>query len=138
MRPCECPRGYWYLLPILLIEKSNYHNFMWVLEDTQNHEITLLGCLTTRKFVCWLTSLSVSLCNVYFKRLDLTVFFHEFLILYSVTDSTRMLTTQGNNGLSLLEMDQEVLPTLLPSKVTEVEGCIRMYEEIHRLKGKVK
>lgn len=80
----------------------------------------------------------VCLCNMYFKRLDLPVFLHEFLILYSVTDSTHMLTTQGNNGLSLLEMDQEVLPTLLPSKVTEVEGCIRMYEEMYRLKGKVK
>ncbi|XP_035411201.1 mRNA export factor GLE1 [Cygnus atratus] len=50
--------------------------------------------------------------------------------------STVLSETKGNNGLSLLEMDQEVLPTLLPSKVTEVEGCIRMYEEVHRLKGK--
>lgn len=93
MSPCESPRGYWYLLPILLIGKSDYHNLMWVLEDTQNHEITLLCYLTTLKLMCWLTPLSVSLCNVQFKRLDLLVFLHEFLILYSVTDSTRMLTT---------------------------------------------
>ncbi|XP_040387746.1 nucleoporin GLE1 isoform X2 [Cygnus olor] len=54
----------------------------------------------------------------------------------SPLSSTVLSETKGNNGLSLLEMDQEVLPTLLPSKVTEVEGCIRMYEEVHRLKGK--
>lgn len=45
---------------------------------------------------------------------------------------------QGNEDHSLLEMDQEVFPAVLPSKVTEVEGCIRMYEEMHSLKGKVK
>ncbi|XP_065504501.1 mRNA export factor GLE1 isoform X1 [Caloenas nicobarica] len=44
--------------------------------------------------------------------------------------------TKGNEDLSLLEMDHEVFPVALPSKVTEVEGCIRMYEEMHRLKGK--
>ena len=49
-----------------------------------------------------------------------------------------MLTMQGNDDRSFLEMDQEVLQAVLPSKVTEVEGCIRMYEEMHRLKGKVK
>eukprot|EP00075_Anas_platyrhynchos_P037649 XP_027326902.1 nucleoporin GLE1 [Anas platyrhynchos] len=54
----------------------------------------------------------------------------------SPLSSTVLSETKGNNGLSLLEMDQEVLPTLLPSKVTEVEGCIRMYEEMYRLKGK--
>ncbi|XP_035197759.1 nucleoporin GLE1 [Oxyura jamaicensis] len=54
----------------------------------------------------------------------------------SPLSSTVLSETKGNNGLSLLEMDQEVLPTLLPSKVTEVEGCIRMYEEMHRLRGK--
>ncbi|KFP36781.1 Nucleoporin GLE1, partial [Chlamydotis macqueenii] len=44
--------------------------------------------------------------------------------------------TKGNEDFSLLEMDQEIFPAILPSKLTEVEGCIRMYEEIHRLKGK--
>ncbi|XP_068269886.1 mRNA export factor GLE1 isoform X2 [Nyctibius grandis] len=44
--------------------------------------------------------------------------------------------TKGNGDLSLLEMDQEVFPAVLPSKVTEVEGCIQLYEEIHRLKAK--
>ncbi|XP_062447065.1 mRNA export factor GLE1 [Rhea pennata] len=43
---------------------------------------------------------------------------------------------KGNEDLHLLEMDQEVFPNILPSKVTEVEGYIRMYEEMHRLKGK--
>ncbi|XP_009683310.2 mRNA export factor GLE1 isoform X2 [Struthio camelus] len=43
---------------------------------------------------------------------------------------------KGNEDLGLLEMDQEVFPTILPSKVTEVEGYIRIYEEMHRLKGK--
>lgn len=57
---------------------------------------------------------------------------------YSVTDFAYTLITQGNEDLSLLEMDQEVFSAVLPSKVTEVEGCIRMYEEMHRLKGKVK
>ncbi|NXT87542.1 GLE1 protein, partial [Anhinga rufa] len=52
------------------------------------------------------------------------------------TDLAYILTTQGNEDVGLLEMDQEVFPAALPSKVTEVEGCIRMYEEMHRLKGK--
>ncbi|XP_025966597.2 mRNA export factor GLE1 [Dromaius novaehollandiae] len=43
---------------------------------------------------------------------------------------------KGNEDLSLFETDQEVFPNILPSKVTEVEGYIRMYEEMHRLKGK--
>ncbi|KAM6110215.1 mRNA export factor GLE1 [Pterocles gutturalis] len=60
----------------------------------------------------------------------------ELLVLYPATDFACMLTTQGNDDLNLLEMDQEGFPALLPSKATEVEGCIRMYEEIHRLKGK--
>ncbi|NXY73455.1 GLE1 protein, partial [Glareola pratincola] len=60
----------------------------------------------------------------------------KLLVLYSVTDFAYMLTAQGNEDLSLAEMDQEVFSTVLPSKVTEVEGCIRMYEEMHRLKGK--
>ncbi|KAK2535437.1 hypothetical protein Q9233_003734 [Columba guinea] len=45
---------------------------------------------------------------------------------------------KGNGDLGLLEVDHEVFPAVLPCKVTEVEGCIRMYEEMHRLKGKVK
>ncbi|KAM6336971.1 mRNA export factor GLE1 isoform 3-T3 [Alca torda] len=50
--------------------------------------------------------------------------------------STDPSDTKGNEDLSLLEMDGEVFSAVLPSKVTEVEGCIRMYEEMHRLKGK--
>ncbi|XP_009572280.1 PREDICTED: nucleoporin GLE1-like, partial [Fulmarus glacialis] len=50
----------------------------------------------------------------------------------SPLSSTEPSETKGNDDLSLVEMDQEVLP----SKVTEVEGCIRMYEEMYRLKGK--
>ncbi|PKU33048.1 hypothetical protein llap_16647 [Limosa lapponica baueri] len=50
--------------------------------------------------------------------------------------STELSETKGNEDLSLLEMDQELFSAVLPSKVTEVEGCIRMYEEMHRLKGK--
>uniref|UniRef100_A0A8C8A7E1 mRNA export factor GLE1 n=1 Tax=Otus sunia TaxID=257818 RepID=A0A8C8A7E1_9STRI len=50
--------------------------------------------------------------------------------------STEPNETKGNDDLGLLEMDQEELPAVLPSKVTEVEGCIQMYEEMHRLKGK--
>uniref|UniRef100_A0A8C3JIG6 mRNA export factor GLE1 n=1 Tax=Calidris pygmaea TaxID=425635 RepID=A0A8C3JIG6_9CHAR len=50
--------------------------------------------------------------------------------------STEPSETKGNEDLSLLEMDQELFSAVLPSKVTEVEGCIRMYEEMHRLKGK--
>jgi len=75
---------------------------------------------------------------VWFRRPDLPHFLYELLILYSVTNFAYVLPTQGNEDLSLLEMDQEVFPAVLPSKVTEVEGCIRMYEEMHRLKGKVK
>ncbi|KAM6193070.1 mRNA export factor GLE1 isoform 2-T2 [Sarcoramphus papa] len=54
----------------------------------------------------------------------------------SPVSSTEPSETKGNDDLSLLEMNQEVFPAALPSKVTEVEGCIRMYEEMHRLKGK--
>ncbi|XP_059684689.1 mRNA export factor GLE1 [Gavia stellata] len=54
----------------------------------------------------------------------------------SPRSSTEPNETKGNDDLSLLEMDQEVFQAILPSKVTEVEGCIRMYEEMHRLKGK--
>ncbi|XP_064026973.1 mRNA export factor GLE1 isoform X1 [Pogoniulus pusillus] len=43
--------------------------------------------------------------------------------------------TKGNGDLSPLEMDQEVFAAVQPSKLTQVEGCIRMYEEIHRLKA---
>lgn len=110
-----------------------------MLEDIQNGEGTLLGYRTTLEscalvdsFVCFSTN------NVPFRRLGVPGFLHELLILYSVTDFAYMLTPQGNEDLSLLEMDQEVFSAVLPSKVTEVEGCIRMYEEMHRLKGKVK
>ncbi|XP_027543414.1 nucleoporin GLE1 [Neopelma chrysocephalum] len=44
--------------------------------------------------------------------------------------------TKGNDHLSPLETDQEVSPAVLSSKVAKVEGCIRMYEEMHRLKAK--
>ncbi|XP_074779609.1 mRNA export factor GLE1 [Athene noctua] len=54
----------------------------------------------------------------------------------SPPSSTDPNETKGNDELGLLEMDQEDLPAVLPSKVTEVEGCIQMYEEMHRLKGK--
>uniref|UniRef100_A0A8C0IGF1 mRNA export factor GLE1 n=1 Tax=Bubo bubo TaxID=30461 RepID=A0A8C0IGF1_BUBBB len=54
----------------------------------------------------------------------------------SPPSSTEPNETKGNDDLGLLEMDQEDLPAVLPSKVTEVEGCIQMYEEMHRLKGK--
>ncbi|XP_074702298.1 mRNA export factor GLE1 isoform X1 [Strix aluco] len=54
----------------------------------------------------------------------------------SPPSSTELNETKGNDDLGLLEMDQEDLPAVLPSKVTEVEGCIQMYEEMHRLKGK--
>ncbi|KFV39414.1 Nucleoporin GLE1, partial [Tyto alba] len=54
----------------------------------------------------------------------------------SPLSSTEPSETKGNDDLSLSEMDQEVFPAVLPSKVTEVEGCIQMYEEMHRLKGK--
>lgn len=49
-----------------------------------------------------------------------------------------MLTMQENDHLSVLEINQEVVPAVLSSKVAKVEGCIRMYEEIHRLKAKVR
>uniref|UniRef100_A0A8C3INT6 mRNA export factor GLE1 n=1 Tax=Chrysemys picta bellii TaxID=8478 RepID=A0A8C3INT6_CHRPI len=49
---------------------------------------------------------------------------------------TPLPASPGNENLSLLETDHEVHLMVLPSKVTEVEGCIWMYEEVHRLKGK--
>ncbi|KFQ29517.1 Nucleoporin GLE1 [Mesitornis unicolor] len=54
----------------------------------------------------------------------------------SPLSSAEASETKGNDDLSLLEVGQEAFPAVLPSKVTEVEGCIRMYEEMHRLKGK--
>lgn len=54
-------------------------------------------------------------------------------MLCSLTDFT-----QGNGDHSPLEMDQEVFAAVQSSKLTQVEGCIRMYEEIHRLKAQVK
>ncbi|KAF2976044.1 hypothetical protein EK904_004993, partial [Melospiza melodia maxima] len=45
--------------------------------------------------------------------------------------------TKENDNLSLLETKQEVVPAaVLSSKVAKVEGCIRLYEEMHRLKAK--
>nr|XP_054498318.1 mRNA export factor GLE1-like [Agelaius phoeniceus] len=41
-----------------------------------------------------------------------------------------------NDHLSLLEINQEVAPAVLSSKIAKVEGCIRMYEEMHRLRAR--
>ncbi|KAF2985407.1 hypothetical protein EK904_005541 [Melospiza melodia maxima] len=41
-----------------------------------------------------------------------------------------------NDPLSLLEINQEVAPAVLSSKAAKVEDCIRMYEEMHRLKAR--
>nr|XP_031361597.1 nucleoporin GLE1-like [Lonchura striata domestica] len=41
-----------------------------------------------------------------------------------------------NDHLSLLEINQEVTPAGVSSTVAKVEGCIRMYEEMHRLKAR--
>lgn len=60
------------------------------------------------------------------------------LILCLVADFAFLLTMQENDHLSLLEINQEVIPAVLSSKVAKVEGCIRMYEEMHRLKAKVR
>ncbi|KAM9370788.1 mRNA export factor GLE1 [Phaethornis superciliosus] len=54
----------------------------------------------------------------------------------SPLSSTEPSETKGNSDLSLLETEQEIFQAVLPSKVTEVEGFIRMYEEMHSLKGK--
>ncbi|XP_071310120.1 mRNA export factor GLE1 [Agelaius tricolor] len=55
----------------------------------------------------------------------------------SPPSSTEPSETKENDHLSLLETKQEVVPAaVLSSKVAKVEGCIRMYEEIHRLKAK--
>ncbi|XP_041330759.1 nucleoporin GLE1 isoform X2 [Pyrgilauda ruficollis] len=54
----------------------------------------------------------------------------------SPPSSTEPSETKESDHLSLLEMNQEVVPAVLSSKVAKVEGCIRMYEEIHRLKAK--
>uniref|UniRef100_A0A8C8RUS4 mRNA export factor GLE1 n=1 Tax=Pelusios castaneus TaxID=367368 RepID=A0A8C8RUS4_9SAUR len=54
----------------------------------------------------------------------------------SPLSSSAASEAKGNDDLRLLETDQEVSLTVLPSKGTEVEGCIWMYEEVHRLKGK--
>uniref|UniRef100_A0A669QCZ4 mRNA export factor GLE1 n=1 Tax=Phasianus colchicus TaxID=9054 RepID=A0A669QCZ4_PHACC len=63
-------------------------------------------------------------------------FLHEFLIVYSVTDSTCMLALQGSSDPGVLEVNQEVLPIPPVSKMAKVEGCIQMYEEIYRMKGR--
>lgn len=61
------------------------------------------------------------------------------LILCLVADFDFMLTMKENDHLSILETKQEVVPAaVLSSKVAKVEGCIRMYEEMHRLKAKVR
>ncbi|KAM4893449.1 LOW QUALITY PROTEIN: mRNA export factor GLE1-like [Sylvia borin] len=41
-----------------------------------------------------------------------------------------------NDHHGLLEINQEVVPAVLSSKAAKVEGCIRMYEEMHRLRAK--
>lgn len=109
-----------------------------MLEGTQNGEAIPLGYVTALKSCAFIDSfVCFSKNKEWFKRLDLSDVFCELLMLYLVTDFAYMLTMQGNEDLGLLEMDCEVFPAVLPSKVTEVEGCIRMYEEMHRLKGKV-
>lgn len=108
-----------------------------MLENTQNGEATPPGYVTTLKS-CALINSFVCFSNEWFRRFHLPDVFCELLMLYLVTDFACMLNTQGNGDLGLLEMDHEVFPAVLPCKVTEVEGCIRMYEEMHRLKGKVK
>ncbi|XP_057261957.1 mRNA export factor GLE1 [Pezoporus wallicus] len=55
---------------------------------------------------------------------------------FSPLSSTAPSETKGSDDRNLLEVDQEFYRAVLPSKVTEVEGCIQMYEEMHRLKGK--
>uniref|UniRef100_A0A674HQD0 mRNA export factor GLE1 n=1 Tax=Taeniopygia guttata TaxID=59729 RepID=A0A674HQD0_TAEGU len=54
----------------------------------------------------------------------------------SPPSSTEPSETKENDHLSLQEVNQEVVPAVLSSKVAKVEGCIRMYEEMHRLKAK--
>ncbi|KFV64082.1 Nucleoporin GLE1, partial [Dryobates pubescens] len=44
-------------------------------------------------------------------------------------------SAETNGDLSPWEMEQEISAAVKPSKLTQVEGCIRMYEEIHRLKA---
>ncbi|XP_064245513.1 mRNA export factor GLE1-like [Passer domesticus] len=46
------------------------------------------------------------------------------------------LRQKENDHLSLLEINREVTPAVPSSKVAKVEGCIRMYEEMHRLKAR--
>ncbi|KFQ00278.1 Nucleoporin GLE1, partial [Leptosomus discolor] len=53
----------------------------------------------------------------------------------SPLSSTEQSETEGNEHLSLLEKDREVLLTVLPSKFMQFEACIRMYEEVHKLKA---
>ncbi|XP_010396000.1 nucleoporin GLE1 isoform X1 [Corvus cornix cornix] len=55
---------------------------------------------------------------------------------FSPPSSTEPSETKENDHLSPLEINQEVVPAVLSSKVAKVEGCIRMYEEMHRLKAK--
>lgn len=48
-----------------------------------------------------------------------------------------MLALQGSSDPGVLEVNQEVLPIPPVSKMAKVEGCIQMYEEIYRMKGRV-
>uniref|UniRef100_A0A8C9EUC5 mRNA export factor GLE1 n=1 Tax=Pavo cristatus TaxID=9049 RepID=A0A8C9EUC5_PAVCR len=44
--------------------------------------------------------------------------------------------TKGSSDPGVLEVNQEVLPIPPVSKMAKVEGCIQMYEEIYRMKGR--
>lgn len=48
-----------------------------------------------------------------------------------------ILALQGSSDPGVLEVNQEVLPIPPVSKMAKVEGCIQMYEEIYRMKGRV-
>ncbi|XP_025060779.1 spectrin alpha chain, non-erythrocytic 1 isoform X5 [Alligator sinensis] len=54
----------------------------------------------------------------------------------SPLSSPALSETKTDENVNLLETSYKACPVVLPSKVTEIEGCIRMYEEVHRLKGK--
>eukprot|EP00076_Gallus_gallus_P046757 XP_415496.4 nucleoporin GLE1 isoform X2 [Gallus gallus] len=43
---------------------------------------------------------------------------------------------KGSSDPGVLEVNQEVLPIPPVSKMAKVEGCIQMYEEIYRMKGR--
>ncbi|XP_019396276.1 PREDICTED: nucleoporin GLE1 [Crocodylus porosus] len=54
----------------------------------------------------------------------------------SPLSSLALSEAKTDENVILLETSYKSCPVVLPSKVTEIEGCIRMYEEVHRLKGK--